>query len=113
MPLFLREQRRIALTGAGAMYLREVQAALQRIRNASLQAIAYRSGGGSLHLAALPTFASKWLMPRLSTSYAEHPGILVHIHSRIGQFNLAVEGMDAAIGVGDGAWPGTIACPLM
>jgi DNA-binding transcriptional LysR family regulator len=33
-----------------------VSFALQRIRHASLQAISYRVGGGSFHLAALPTF---------------------------------------------------------
>src|SRR5512141_2816207 len=85
--LFRREGRQIELTGVGEMYLRELRGGLQRIRNASLQAIAYRSGGGSIHLASLPTFASKWLMPRLTEFYASHPDVLVHIHSRTGQFN--------------------------
>jgi DNA-binding transcriptional LysR family regulator len=78
-----------------------------------LQAIAYRSGGGSIHLASLPTFATKWLMPRLATFYASHPDILVHVHSRIGQFDLELAGMDAAIGVGDGHWPGLVAHHLL
>lgn len=113
VPLFVREQRKIALTGAGAAYHREVAVALQRIRSGSLQAIASRSGSGSLHLAALPTFASKWLLPRLNDFYRRHPGILVHVHSRIGQFDLDHAGMDAAIGVGDGSWPGLVSHRLM
>lgn len=113
VPLFVRDQRRISLTGAGALYQREVAASLQRIRNASLQVISYRSGGGSLHLAALPTFASKWLMPRLNDFYQKHPGILIHMHSRIGQFDLGPAGMDAVISVGDGVWPGLVAHQLM
>lgn len=113
VPLFVREQRKIALTGAGAAYHREVSVALQRIRSGSLQAIASRSGSGSLHLAALPTFASKWLLPRLNDFYRRHPGILVHVHSRIGQFDLDQAGMDAAIGVGDGSWPGLVSHRLM
>ena len=113
VPLFVREQRKIALTGAGAAYHREVAVALQRIRSGSLQAIASRSGSGSLHLAALPTFASKWLLPRLNDFYKQHPGILVHVHSRIGQFDLDQAGMDAAIGVGDGSWPGLVSHRLM
>lgn len=113
VPLFVREQRKIALTGAGAAYHREVAVALQRIRSGSLQAIASRSGSGSLHLAALPTFASKWLLPRLNDFYRRHPGILVHVHSRIGQFDLDQAGMDAAIGVGDGSWPGLVSHRLM
>jgi LysR family transcriptional regulator, glycine cleavage system transcriptional activator len=112
VPLFRRLGKRIVLTHVGAMYLRELSGALQRIRNASLQAIAFRTGGGSIHLASLPTFASKWLMPRLNAFYARHPGILVHVHSRIGQFDLAQAGMDAAIGVSDGHWPGLVAYHL-
>lgn len=106
VPLFRREGRNIVLTDIGRMYQGEVAAALQRLRNASLQAIAYRSGGGSFHLAALPTFAAKWLMPRLGRFYARHPGTMVHVHSRIGRFDLELAGIDAVIGVGDERWPG-------
>ena len=113
VPLFRREGRNVVLTDIGRMYQGEVSAALQRVRNASLQAIAYRAGGGSFHLAALPTFAAKWLMPRMSDFYAKHPGILVHIHSRIGRFDLELAGVDAVIGVGDGTWPGLVAHHLI
>jgi DNA-binding transcriptional LysR family regulator len=108
VPLFRREGRNIVLTDIGKMYQAELGPALQRIRNASLQAIAYRAGGGSFHLAVLPTFAAKWLMPRLNGFYARHPGTLVHVHSRIGRFDLELAGMDAVIAVGDGTWPGLV-----
>lgn len=103
--LFRREARQIVLTDAGATYLYEIQGALQRIRNASLQASGH-GADGAIHLASLPTFAARWLMPRLTTFYAAHPGILVHVHSRIGPFDQALAGMDAAISVGDGQWYG-------
>jgi DNA-binding transcriptional LysR family regulator len=111
--LFRREGRHIELTAVGAMYLRELGGALHKIRKASLQALAYRSGGGSLQLAALPTFASKWLMPRLNDFMSAHPGILVHVHSRIGHFDLERSGMDAAIGVSEAPWPGVQAHRLI
>jgi len=111
--LFRRTARQIALTDVGAMYLRELSAALGRIRNATLQVISYQSGGGSLHLAVLPTFGSKWLLPRLSAFYAQHPGILIHVHSRIGQFDLDLAGMDAVIHVGDGQWAGLVSHRLL
>ena len=113
VPLFRRERRRITLTDTGAMYQREVGAALQRISSASLQAIAFRTGGGSLHLASLPAFAAKWLLPRLNSFYASHPGVLVHVHSRVKRFDLELAGIDAVIAVGDGAWPGLVAHHLM
>ena len=115
--LFRREGRHVVLTDIGKMYQGELGTALQRIRNASLQAIAYRSGGGSFHLAALPTFAAKWLMPRLNGFYAKHPETLVHVHSRIGRFDLELAAIDAVIGVGEGPpdeiWPGLVAHHLL
>jgi len=104
--LFLRKGRRIVLTDAGRMYMREVGAAIASIRNATLQAIAYRSGGGNLNLAVLPTFGARWLMPRLHSFYAAHPSVVVNMHSRIGQLDLETAGMDAVIGVSDNDLPG-------
>lgn len=111
--LFRREKRRITLTEAGELYQQEVAGALQRIRSASLQAISYQSGRGAFHLAALPTFTAKWLMPRLNRFYARHPGILVHLHSRVTRFDLDLAGIDAVIAVGDGDWPGLVPHLLM
>ena len=106
VPLFRRVNRKLLPTAIGSAYHREVSAALQRVRSASLHAIASATGRGTIDLAALPTFASKWLVPRLSDFYTKHGGILINLHSRIGQFDLTEQGMDAAISVGDGAWPG-------
>lgn len=111
--LFRREKRRIVLTEAGTGYQKELAAALQRIRSASLQAISHRTGRGAFHLAALPTFTAKWLMPRLHRFYARHPGILVHLHSRVTRFDLDLAGIDAVIAVGDGDWPGLVPHRLM
>jgi DNA-binding transcriptional LysR family regulator len=112
VPLFPRLNRKVMLTAIGAAYHREIGLAIQHVRSASLQAIASGTGRGTLDLAALPTFASKWLLPRLSDFYEKHPGILINLHSRIGQFDLERAGMDAAIGVGDGNWPGLISHKL-
>jgi LysR family glycine cleavage system transcriptional activator len=106
--LFRRAGRRITLTDVGALYARETAAAIERIRTASAQVAAFRTGVGSLHLATLPTFGSKWLLPRLHAFYNLHPGMLVHMHSRIGGLDLDKAGMDVAINVGDGHWPGMI-----
>jgi len=111
--LFMKKGRQVGLTEVGKAYHSEIGLAMQRIRNASLQAIAYRAGGGSIHLAALPTFATKWLMPRLNGFYVKHPNTLVHVHSRIGRFDPASAAFDAVIGVGDAHWPGMRAYHLM
>lgn len=113
--LFKRDGRRIELTTAGALYQHELAAALGRIRSATLQTIAHKSQSGTLSLAVLPTFGSRWLLPQMHDFYARHPGSVVHIHSRIasGDLSAASADMNALICVGNGSWPGYIAHPLM
>ena len=95
--LFRREGRTVKLTEVGRVYQREISEALGRIRSATLHAIAHQAGGGNLRLATLPTFGSKWLLPRLHEFYRRHPEVLVHINSRIEPVDFATSGIDAAI----------------
>lgn len=106
LTLFRREGRQVRLTDVGRLYQREMSEALGRIRSATLQAMAYQSGEGTLRLATLPTFGSKWLLPRLHDFYKAHPGILVHINSRIEAIDFEISGIDAAIVVGTADVPG-------
>ena len=113
--LFKREGRQIELTAAGALYQHELAGALARIRGATLQTISHRAEADTLHLAALPTFASKWLIPRMGDFYTRHPGSLVHIHSRIvrGDLSEGAQDMSAIICAGSGQWPGYVAHRLL
>ncbi|WP_415764333.1 LysR substrate-binding domain-containing protein [Pseudomonas sp. ZB1P45] len=108
LTLFRREGRQVQLTDVGRLYQREMSEALGRIRSATLQAMAYQSGSGTLRLATLPTFGSKWLLPRLHDFYKTHPGMLVHINSRIDAIDFETSGIDAAIMVGTADLPGLI-----
>lgn len=113
--LFKREGRHIELTAAGALYQQELAGALARIRSATLQTIARKAEGDVLHLGVLPTFASKWLMPRMPEFYAGQPDNLVHIHSRIFPADLSRDASDmtALICAGSGDWPGFVAHRLL
>lgn len=111
--LFKRDGRRIMLSDAGAMYWREVASALDKVRGASLQAISFRPGTGALRLAVLPTFASKWLLPRLHRFYQRYPNVIIHVHSRFDQINdFALAGVDAAIGIRDNNPKNLVTHPL-
>ncbi len=55
-----------------------------------------------------PTFGSKWLQPRLGDFYAAHPGMLVHLHSRIQAVDFAASEIDAAISVAAGTGRGCV-----
>ncbi|MDO4232741.1 MAG: LysR substrate-binding domain-containing protein [Lautropia sp.] len=108
--LFRREGRSVRLTDVGRRYFVELGGALGRIRAATLQAMAHQAGVGTLRLATLPTFGSKWLLPRLHRFYRAHPGITVHLHSRIGMQDFSTGELDAAITVGTGQqWQGLMA----
>lgn len=109
LQLFRREGRSVRLTDVGRRYYLELSDALGRIRSATLQAMSYQSGLGSLRLATLPTFGSKWLLPRLHEFYVTHPGVTVHLHSRIGDIDFNTSEIDAAITVGTGDWSGMVA----
>lgn len=110
--LFDRVGRHIVLTEVGRIYSLEVAGALARIRDATVQTLAYRRGGGSLHLGVLPAFGTKWLLPRMSDFYAKYPEILIHIHSRVGTVEFTTTGLDAAICVGDGLWHDVVSLKL-
>jgi len=100
--LFQRSGKRIWLTDAGTMYARGVSHALDKLRGASLQAISFRSDTRALRLALLPTFGSKWLLPRLQRFYKQHPEIIIHIHTRVGEIDdFSAAGVDACVGVRD------------
>lgn len=110
--LFNRVGRNVELTATGRKYYGEIKDALAIVRNASLQAITYETSDNTLHLATLPTFGSKWLLPRLHDFYANYSKITLHIHSRIGPVDFSDRGIDAAITVGNGTWPNLIAHPI-
>ncbi|TWF43409.1 LysR family transcriptional regulator [Neorhizobium alkalisoli] len=103
--LFLRERQTIRLTLAGNTYAREVREALRRISDASLSLRANPSGG-TLNLAVLPFFGTRWLMPRLGRFIDAHPGIMVNLITRLEPFDFRFDALDAAIHFGAARWPG-------
>jgi LysR family glycine cleavage system transcriptional activator len=65
----------------------------------------------------VPTFASRWLMPRLPDLVGQHPELVVHIETRTRPFLFADTGFDAALYSGTpeqvSNWAGTLATPLI
>lgn len=111
--LFERVRQRLVLTEAGASYAEEVRIGLDQLKTATLNLLAYQGIGGELVLACLPTFGSRWLIPRLGRFTSQHPEINVNLVTRIEAFNFENENIDAAIHFGDANWPGAITDKLM
>ncbi|HRP78137.1 MAG TPA: LysR family transcriptional regulator [Aquamicrobium sp.] len=103
--LFVREKQKIRLTLGGETYAREIRDALGKISSASLNLLA-NPAGGTLTLAAPPTFAARWLVPRLPRFRARHPEVNLNIVSRPARFDFGQDVIDAAIYFGGPEWTG-------
>ena len=112
--LFRREGRGIALTAAGRSLADRLAPDLERLRHSMTLARAAGQGGKTLSIAVLPTFATRWLVPRLPSFQKQYPDVQLTFFSRAEPFDLAAEGVDLAIQFGREEWGGitlTELCP--
>ncbi len=110
--LFDRLPSKITLTEAGNAYASDIQSALGTIRSASLRAMT-GPRGGVLNLAVLPTFGTRWLMPRLPSFLKENPDITISFATKLKPFDFRNEDLHAAIHYGAPDWPNTDSTYLM
>lgn len=93
-PLFHRVARGLTLTNAGRGYHVPVRRALAMIDNATRM---LRAESTRITLSVPPSFASKWLVPRLATFSALHPEIEVLTAASEELANFHSDGVDIAI----------------
>ena len=111
--LFRRDRRGVSLTEAGVLYSRKVASRLDEVERDTLELMAKGGHGGSLELAVVPTFATKWLLPRIPAFNGEYPDITVNFTVRTRPFLFDDTTFDAAIHAGAAIWPGTEGTFLM
>ncbi|WP_353192181.1 LysR substrate-binding domain-containing protein [Pandoraea pnomenusa] len=111
--LFERIGNRVRLAPNGARYATQVREVLDRLERDSLYLMGQPVEGASIDIAASPTFATRWLIPRLKHFQTRHPNITVHIAERMAPFLLAGSGFDAAIHFEHPAWAGMHVHPLL
>jgi LysR family glycine cleavage system transcriptional activator len=102
--LFVRSNRSVELTAAGARYLETVRDALSRIAAASEQFS--ESTAKLVRLSVVPAFASNWLIQRLAGFRERHPDIDLEIQSTPQLANVSSGEVDVAVRWGKGDWPG-------
>jgi LysR family glycine cleavage system transcriptional activator len=103
--LFHRSSRALALTEAGMLLLPDVRAAFALLINAT-RGLRRHAFAGPLTVAVSPSFAAKWLVPRLSRFRARCPDIEVALVSSSDLVDFGREDMDLAIRYGTGLYPG-------
>lgn len=111
--LFERVRQRVVITDAGKLYLNDVSKAMGGLKDATSRVMACGGNANLLNLAVLPTFATRWLMPRLNNFVQKHPGVTINLATRLVPFDFEAEPFDAAIHYGSATWPGAVAHHLM
>lgn len=105
LPLFRRLNRALILTEEGQALLPAVRAALDGIAEA-LGRLNARTVTGALTVSVLPSFAVKWLVPRMSRFQDLHPDIDLRITAADRLVDFGRDAVDVAVRFGAGSWPG-------
>lgn len=108
VPLFARYPRKLALTDQGKSLLPDVTEAFDRMSNA-INGLREEPSSKLVSVRLAPSFAAKWLSPRLKYFWLQYPEIdlcLYHAHPAV-DFNR--EEIDIAVTYGKGDWPGVVA----
>ena len=103
--LFRRLPRGLVLTDEAQRYLPAVRDAFARLEAATAELLARRTGG-PLTASVLPSFAAKWLVPRLGRFRAANPDIDLRISTSQHLVDFAREDVDIGLRMGRGHYPG-------
>lgn len=108
--LFERRGRRVVLNAAGQALLRSVEPALAMLDDGVQAAAAAATGAAQqLRISVLPSFAQRWLLPRMARWRERHPDLALEIDTSHAVVDLARDRFHAAVRQGLGPWPGTVA----
>ncbi|MES3026169.1 MAG: transcriptional regulator GcvA [Pseudomonadota bacterium] len=110
--LFVRNGRHVTVTPEGQRFAQTLGRAFADIADGAdaLRPAAHRS---RLTVSSLPSFAARWLAPRLGQFIEAHPGTEISLHSSSELQDLAREGIDVGIRFGRGHYPGLVSERLM
>jgi len=103
--LFIRHPKSLELTKAGEAYLPGVQAAFKQLAEATHQ-LHMRGNPRTLRINVPPTFAVKWMIPRMIRFLKVHPEIDLKISTSAKTVDFDRDDCDLAVRYGRGVYPG-------
>jgi LysR family glycine cleavage system transcriptional activator len=111
--LFTRQGRRLVLNPAGRALQQAVGKVFVELQAGLLAASqAHGHAAQTLRVTALPSFAQRWLLPRLPRWQALQPCITLDLHASQQLVDLEREGFHVGLRIGRGPWPGLASEPL-
>ncbi|WP_167242701.1 LysR substrate-binding domain-containing protein [Burkholderia sp. Cy-637] len=105
--LFARIGRRVVLTSHGRRLLIAMSEALERISETvgELQQES-RHPADRLPVTVVPSFATRWLLPRLADFHERHPEVTVELVPTVATLDLSAKHIPLGIRMGQGSWSG-------
>ncbi|MHB1218256.1 MAG: transcriptional regulator GcvA [Alphaproteobacteria bacterium] len=104
VPLFHRVNRNLLLTDAGQACLPGIREGFERL-SAAIQEVDNLGEAGILSVSVAPSFAAKWLVPRLDSFAVQHPDIDVRVSASMHLMDFERDNVDLAIRYGAGRYP--------
>lgn len=101
--LLARQHHRLELTVAGRTLLRGLRRAFDGIE-LTVRAVQQKQNCNRLHINAPPTFALRWLLPRLGRLRVAHPELEISLMSQNRDSLTETGQLDCAIRFGNGEW---------
>lgn len=112
VPLFERRGRRLVLTEAGRAYAQSATLALDGLAAASGR-LRETALGRRLTINALPTFAMRWLIPRLPGFLQGNGGVELSLVTSNLPLQRIADTYDVAVRRGPEHWPGHVSTPFL
>ena len=102
------QRARRAAHAAGRVYWQKIAGGLRAIETATFEARSGDAGAGLLTLASVPTFLTKWLIPRLPAFSQKSRHVMLSFSRHLEPSDGIPAGVDAAIRYGPDGWPGVV-----
>ncbi|GHF17151.1 LysR family transcriptional regulator [Kordiimonas sediminis] len=103
--LFRRTNRSLILTEAAQLSLAALKEGFEKMEEA-VDILTQSKSHNVIKVSVSPSFASKWLVPRLASYYERRPDAIVKISATMSLTDFNVEDIDLAIRYGSGKYPG-------
>ena len=100
-----RAGRGIRLTEVGERFAGQVRSALAELADAVREA-RDRSNPRQLRVSVMPSFAARWLLPRIGRFIAAHPEVDLDVRASSTLVDFRRDDVDVAVRYGSGHYPG-------